>query len=83
MTRKFLGPVWPCVGPDYRESVERFRPEFLERECSRDLRVVEYLTRLKAWEDLPERIARLERQVECLARPPKSKASRRMEGVPL
>lgn len=83
MSHKFLGPVWPCVGPDYREPVERFRLEFLERECSCDPRVAEYLARLEAQEKLPEKVEKLEKRLRHPAQAPQSKAARRMGGIPL
>jgi len=54
MSRRFLGPVYPIVGPDFVEPVERFRLEFLRRECAHDPRVAEYLARLDAQEKLPK-----------------------------
>ena len=54
MCRRFLGPVYPIVGPDFVEPVERFRLEFLRRECAHDPRVAEYLARLDAQEKLPK-----------------------------
>ena len=89
MSRRFLGPVHPIVGPDFVEPVERFRLEFLRRECSRDPRVAEYLARLEAQERLPERLAKLEERLRRLAqsrkkeRAPSKEDTRRMEGVPL
>lgn len=83
MFRKFLGPVWPHVGPNFNEHLSKFREEFLRRECSRDPRVAEYLARLDAQEKLPKRVEELEKRLNRLARAPKDKAPRRMEGVPL
>ena len=61
MSYRFRGPIWPRVGPDWNEPIERFRPEFLERECRDDPRVQEWLaTRPEA---LAARIARLEREL--------------------
>jgi len=89
MNRKFLGPVWPHVGPNFNEHLSKFREEFLRRECARDPRVAEYLARLEAQERLPERLAKLEERLRRLAqsrkkeRAPSKEDTRRMEGVPL
>jgi len=83
MSRRFLGPVHPIVGPDFVEPVERFRLEFLRRECAHDPRVAEYLARLDAQEKLPERVEELEKRLNRLARAPRNKGTRRKGGVPL
>lgn len=83
MTRKFLGPIWPCVGPNFNEHPSKFREEFLRRECSRDPRVAEYLARLDAQEKLPERVEELEKRLNRLAWSPRNKRTRRKGGVPL
>lgn len=87
--RNFLGPVWPAVGPNYNEPVERFRREFLERECRFDPRVARYLARLSALDEVPEKLVELEEKLKQFERPkrqwmPRKKASdSRREGVPL
>lgn len=83
MSHKFLGPIWPCVGPDFSEHLSKFREEFLRRECWCDARVVDYLARLEAQEELPEKVEELEKRLRYLTRAPKSKIAGRRGGVPL
>jgi len=61
--RKFLGPVWPVVGPDWGEPIENFREDVLLRECYLDHRVQEYFRRKE--ETSPEK---LEKKIEELER---------------
>jgi hypothetical protein len=66
--RKFLGPVWPVVGPDWGEPLEKFREDFLLRECYLDPRVQEYFRRKEelAPEKLEKKIQELERKLNEL-----------------
>jgi len=59
--RRFLGPIWPVVGPDWNEPLEKFDPEFLRRECYLDHRVQEFFARQQ--EEDP---ATLRRRLEAL-----------------
>jgi hypothetical protein len=61
--RRFLGPVWPVVGPDWGEPIENFREDVLLRECYLDHRVQEYFRRKE--ETSPEK---LEKKIEELER---------------
>jgi hypothetical protein len=70
--RRFLGPVWPVVGPDWGEPLEKFREDFLLRECYLDPRVQEYFRRkeetspeklLKKIEELERKLAELRKEL--------------------
>jgi hypothetical protein len=63
--RRFLGPVWPVVGPDWGECIENFREDVLRRECYLDPRVQEYFRRKEelAPEKLEKKIQELERKL--------------------
>lgn len=66
--RRFLGPVWPVVGPDWGECIENFREDVLRRECYLDPRVQEYFRRKKETspEKLLKKIEELERKLNEL-----------------
>ena len=57
MRRRYAGPVWPSVGPDYSENPYKFASQYWPETQERRLRHVEFMAKT---DELLQRIDRAE-----------------------